>query len=68
MCFAATYRRSQKGMTLSRQPKLMGLSQRIAAINFTRWYIEECERQKQPCDGVAYDLPDAYADWVESLQ
>lgn len=35
-------------------------------ITFTRRYIAECQRQGVPCDGEAYDLSDAYADWMET--
>jgi hypothetical protein len=37
-------------------------------LAFTRWYISECGRQGVPCDGKAYNLTDAYADYVESLR
>ena len=35
-------------------------------IAFVEWYIKECWRQDIPVDGLTYDLPDAYSDWVES--
>lgn len=36
------------------------------ARQFLQWYIQECKRQQIPCDGKAYDVPDAYADFMES--
>lgn len=35
-------------------------------LTFVQWYISECKRQNVPCDGSAYDLPDAYSDWIKS--
>lgn len=38
------------------------------ALEFVRWYIVQCNRMKVPCDGVKYDLPDAYSDWMENFR
>lgn len=46
--------------------KKMTLKKRC--LGFAKWYISECKRQRIPCDCVAYDLPDAWADWLESLR
>ena len=40
----------------------------LNTISFTRWYISECQRQNVPVDGYSYDLPDALADYKESIK
>ena len=54
-------------MSMPSSPLLNSVIERQVKA-FLDWYIAECTRQGVPCDCVAYDIPDAYADWVESLR